>query len=65
LSHVAPKFERLLETYRRKDGTTWSGIDLERATGGVLTRSYVTNLRKGRIDNPGMDRLCKRGACAG
>ena len=27
------------------------------ATGGVLTRSYVTNLRKGRIENPGMDKL--------
>src|SRR5215203_148583 len=25
--------------------------------GGVVTRSYVTNLRKGRIDNPGMDKL--------
>jgi transcriptional regulator with XRE-family HTH domain len=57
LSHVAPKFELLLETYRRDDGGKWSGIQLERATGGVLTRSYVTNLRKGRIENPGMDKL--------
>ena len=57
LSHVAPKFERLLETYRREDGRSWSGIELERATGGVVTRSYVTNLRKGRIENPGMDKL--------
>jgi transcriptional regulator with XRE-family HTH domain len=57
LSHVAPKFERLLETYRREDGSRWSGIELERATGGVVTRSYVTNLRKGRIENPGMDKL--------
>ena len=57
MSHVAPKFERLLETYRREDGGKWSGIELERATGGVVTRSYVTNLRKGRIENPGMDKL--------
>ena len=57
LSHVAPKFERLLETYRREDGGRWSGVELERATGGVLTRSYVSNLRKGRIENPGMDKL--------
>ena len=57
MSHVAPKFERLLEAYRREDGGKWSGIELERATGGVLTRSYVTNLRKGRIENPGMDKL--------
>ena len=57
MPHVARKFERLLETYRRGDGGTWSGIELERATGGVITRSYVTNLRKGRIENPGMDKL--------
>ena len=57
MSHVAHKFERLLETYRREDGGKWSGIQLERATGGVVTRSYVTNLRKGRIENPGMDKL--------
>jgi transcriptional regulator with XRE-family HTH domain len=57
LFHVARKFERLLETHRRDDGGKWSGIELERATGGVVTRSYVTNLRKGRIENPGMDKL--------
>ena len=57
MSHVARKFERLLETYRREDGGRWSGVELERATGGVVTRSYVTNLRKGRIENPGMDKL--------
>jgi len=57
LSHVARKFERLLDTFRREDGRRWSGIELERATGGVVTRSYVTNLRKGRIENPGMDKL--------
>jgi hypothetical protein len=53
LSHVARKFERLLETYRRGNGGRWSGIELERATGGVVTRSYVTNLRKGRGSTPG------------
>jgi transcriptional regulator with XRE-family HTH domain len=57
LSHVSRKFERLLEAYRREDGGRWSGIQLERATGGVVTRSYVSNLRKGRIENPGMDKL--------
>jgi proteasome lid subunit RPN8/RPN11 len=62
LSHVARKFERLLETYRREAGRRWSGIELERATGGVVTRSYVTNLRKGRIENPGMDKLAASAA---
>ena len=27
------------------------------ATGGVVSRSYVTNLRKGQIENPGYDKL--------
>ena len=57
MSHVSRKVQSLLETYHREDGGKWSGIDLERATGGVLTRSYVSNLRKGRIENPGMDKL--------
>jgi len=48
---VDRKFECLLKTYRREDGSKWSGIELERATGGVVTRSYVSNLRKGRIEN--------------
>jgi len=57
LSHGARKFERLLEAYRREAGREWSGVELERATGSVVTRSYVTNLRKGRIENPGLDKL--------
>jgi transcriptional regulator with XRE-family HTH domain len=35
----------------------WGGQNLHDATGGVVTRSYVTNLRKGRIENPGYDKL--------
>jgi hypothetical protein len=27
------------------------------ATGGVVTRFYVTNLRKGRIENPGYEKM--------
>ncbi len=55
--HIAQKFERLLEAYRHPDGRKWSGQDLSDATGGIVTRSYVTNLRKGRIENPGFDKL--------
>jgi transcriptional regulator with XRE-family HTH domain len=55
--HVAQKFEALLETYRRRDGRKWSGKEIDEATGGVVTRSYVTNLRKGRIENPGYEKL--------
>lgn len=55
--HIAQKFEHLLETYRRADGSKWTGADLEKATDGVVIRSYVTNLRKGRIENPGYEKL--------
>src|SRR5918992_1010349 len=55
--HVAQKFKYLLDTYRRPDGHRWTGQQLDKATGRVVTRSYVTNLRKGRIDNPGFERI--------
>jgi transcriptional regulator with XRE-family HTH domain len=55
--HVAQRFERFLETYRRPDGQRWGGAELGKATGGIVTRSYVTNLRKGRIENPGYEKL--------
>jgi transcriptional regulator with XRE-family HTH domain len=55
--HVAQRFEHLLDTYRRPDGHRWTGQQLDEATGGVVTRSYVTNLRKGRIENPGYEKM--------
>jgi transcriptional regulator with XRE-family HTH domain len=55
--HIAQKFERLLEMYRHPDGRKWSGQEIDEATGGVVTRSYVTNLRKGRIENPGYEKM--------
>ncbi len=55
--HIARKFERLLEVYRHSDGRRWSGQEIDEATGGIVTRSYVTNLRKGRIENPGFEKL--------
>src|SRR3712207_669059 len=55
--HVAQEFEHLLDTYRRPDGHRWTGQQLDEATGGVVPRSYVTNLRKGRIENPGYEKM--------
>src|SRR5215216_1015345 len=55
--HIAQKFEALLEMYRHPDGRKWSGQEIDEATGGVVTRSYVTNLRKGRIENPGYEKM--------
>jgi transcriptional regulator with XRE-family HTH domain len=55
--HIAQKFESLLEIYRHPDGRRWSGQEIDEATGGVVTRSYVTNVRKGRIENPGYEKM--------
>jgi transcriptional regulator with XRE-family HTH domain len=55
--HVSRKFEYLLDAHRRPDGSQWTGQQLDEATGGVVTRSYFTNLRKGRIENPGYEKM--------
>jgi len=57
LVQIAQKFEHFLEVYRRPDGSRWGGQDLHDATGGVVSRSHVSNLRKGRIENPGFEKL--------
>jgi transcriptional regulator with XRE-family HTH domain len=54
---ISQKFELFRERYRRENGGKWSGQDLHDATGGVVTRSYVSMLRKGKIENPGFDKL--------
>ena len=55
--HVAQRFELFLDTYRHPDGGRWTGQKLDEATGGVVARSYFTNLRKGRIENPGYEKM--------
>ena len=55
--HVWQRFGRLLAVYRRPDNSGWGGQDLEEAAGGAVTRSYVSNLRNGRIENPGLAKL--------
>ena len=55
--HVAQRFELFLDKYRRPDGSRWTGQQIDEAPGGVVSRSYVTNLRKGRIENPGYEKM--------
>ena len=55
--HVSERFLRLLALYRKPDGGEWGGQDLKNATGGKVTRSYVANLKQGRIENPGLAKL--------
>jgi hypothetical protein len=40
--HAAQKFEALLDAYRRPDGSRWTGQQLDEATGGVVSRTFVT-----------------------
>lgn len=47
----------VLDKYRRDDGSRWSGAALERATGGEVTRSYVSHLRQGLNKDPSFDRI--------
>jgi transcriptional regulator with XRE-family HTH domain len=54
---ISQKFELLRDRYRRPDNTRWNGQQLQDATGGVVTRSYVSMMRKGKIENPGFDKL--------
>src|SRR5215212_10625789 len=55
--HIAQKFEKLLDSYRHPDGSRWTGQQLDEATDGLVARSYVTNLRKGRIKSPGHEKM--------
>jgi transcriptional regulator with XRE-family HTH domain len=54
---VARRFELPLEKYRHPVGAWWSGQQLQDATEGVVTRSYVSMMRKGKISNPRFDKL--------
>ena len=55
--HVARRFELFLNTYRRPDGSRWTGQKLDEATDGEVPRSYFVNLKKGRIENPGYEKM--------
>ncbi|QIN85502.1 hypothetical protein GBA63_22660 (plasmid) [Rubrobacter tropicus] len=53
----ARKFETFLQRYPRADGRRWRGVDFDRATNGYVNGSYVTALSKGRIEEPGLNKL--------
>lgn len=56
-ARYAKRFERLLGMYPREGGKQWRGVEIERATDGFVSSSYVTALKKGRIHRPGLDKL--------
>lgn len=51
------RFEKLRERYRRDDGSKWSGAAIERATSGKVTGHYVSELRRGEIQEPGISKI--------
>jgi transcriptional regulator with XRE-family HTH domain len=51
------KFMRLLELYRKPDGSKWLMSEIEEATKGFVKGPYLTNLKAGRIKQPGIERL--------
>ena len=53
----ARKFDTFLERYPRADGRRWRGVDFDRATNSYVNGSYVTALSKGRIEEPGLNKL--------
>lgn len=51
------KFEQLRDKHRRDDGSKWSGSAIERASGGELNGRYISELRRGKIQDPGVNKL--------
>lgn len=47
----------MLDTHRRSDGSKWTGRRLQEATDGLVPRSYFVNVRKGRIESPGYEKM--------
>jgi hypothetical protein len=55
--HISQKFEKLLDSYRHPDGSQWTGQQLDEATDGLVPRSYIVNLWKGRIRSLGYEKM--------
>lgn len=51
------KFERLRDKHRRDDGAKWSGAAIERASGGEINARYISEFRRGKIQDPGVNKL--------
>jgi len=54
-TNVSEKIDYLFRTVRREDGREYTYDDVEKGTGGRVSRSYVWKLRHGRNRNPSLD----------
>lgn len=52
---VSEKIDHLFKTVRREDGREFTYDDVQRGTGGRVSRSYIWKLRHGRNNNPSLD----------
>ena len=53
-NEFAEKWKLLHDRYRRSDNELWKGTELERATGKMVSSSYVTAIKNGSIKDPGL-----------
>ena len=54
---MGERFRHFLRTRRRPDGSAWTEAEIERATGGEVSRFYVSRLHRGEIDDPGFKKV--------
>ncbi len=54
----AEKFKRLLQLFPNPEtGSPWKGVELEKATRGVVNSSWISALKNGQNNRPGLDKL--------
>ena len=53
-SEVARRFNLLLEKFPRADGEPWTGVEVEEATSHMVTGSYFSALKVGKLKRPGI-----------
>lgn len=51
------KFKRLLQMYPHPEGRPWKGVEIEQATHGFVNSSYISSLKAGHNNRPGLDKL--------
>lgn len=53
----ARKFQLLLERFPRADGEPWRAVEIEAATNKRVSSSYISALRRGHLNRPGIEKL--------
>ena len=56
-SEMGERFRKVHRIYRRSVGSAWTGAEIERASGGEVSRHYVSKLRHGYYEDPGFGKI--------